>query len=74
MSTQTAQSVQSASFVFRSYHFTVKRRLDGTLVYRDTAHLGGPWSNAANAVNNSSYHHLFRRGLRQAMEELGWKS
>ena len=58
----------TTQFEFRGITFTVKR-LDenGAIVYRDSAHMGGPWSNAAKSAVCTSLHATFRRRLRVAM-------
>lgn len=39
-------------------------------LYKDAAHLGGPWSNAAKAIGNKSLHATFRTKLQAAVNRL----
>lgn len=58
------------SFHHNGIMYDVKRTTDGRIVYRDAAHLGGPWSDATRTVSNTSFHLKFRRALRAAMEDV----
>jgi hypothetical protein len=56
-------------FPWRSYKFTVRLK-DGATVYRDSAHIGGPWSSVVDTLKNSSVALTFRRQLAKAEREL----
>jgi hypothetical protein len=53
-------------FTWRGITFVV-RLSDGQAVYRDRAHLGGPWSNAAKSIVSTSLDGSFRRALQAAV-------
>jgi hypothetical protein len=53
-------------FTWKNIIFQVKRFNSGGYFYRDKAHLGGPWTNLENTLNNSSIHGQFKRKLREA--------
>lgn len=55
-----------AEFQFKGITFVVKRSLAGNLIYKDKAHLGGPWSKVNESLSNKSLDRTFRNGLRLA--------
>ena len=57
-------------FTWEGVTFTVRLRSDGMAVYRDKAHLGGPWSVAGATLCNSSIDAGFRRALTRAVESI----
>ena len=72
----------STTFEWRGTTFTVKRSTglsyrtvhhqpqDGLIIYRDVAHVGGPWSDAHKSAVCTSLHPMFRRRLRTAMGQI----
>ena len=59
------------NFVWHNVTFTVARPHNRDhLVYRDTAHVGGPWSRVDTTLANTSIHVGFRRALRKAVASL----
>lgn len=42
----------------------------GAVLYRDKAHLGGPWSNVAETMPNASVDRVFRNRLHKAEREV----
>lgn len=60
-----------AEFVWKNIRFVVKiNHFDGSMVYKDAAHLGGQWSDAQRSIDNKSLDATFRRRLKAAMEDL----
>jgi len=57
-------------FTWRGITFVVRKDANGTTVYRDKAHLGGPWSNVAKTVGNTSLEASFRKALQAAALKL----
>lgn len=57
-------------FVFKGVTFQVKLDAVNYPVYRDKAHLGGPWSDAIRAAANKSLDLKFRRSLQSAIAKL----
>lgn len=55
--------------VFKGVRFVVQE-VNGEMVYRDEAHLGGPWSSAIGSINNSSINLKFRKLLAKAVARL----
>ncbi len=60
-------------FRFKGVVFKVKQNTSGKFVYRDYAHLGGPWSDAAAAIANTSLDITFRKELKRAIELGHWQ-
>lgn len=60
----------TTKFTFKGFTFVVVCRDDGTCLYRDAAHLGGPLSNAAASIADKSVHRDFRRFLKAAVDRL----
>jgi len=58
------------TFQFKQFTFGVKRWSDGSVVFRDIAHLGGPWTDAKKLLANTGYDICFRRSLAKAIKEL----
>jgi hypothetical protein len=58
------------TFTFKNITFVVKRNDKGSVVYKDKAHLGGPWSNAFDTMDNQAIDSKFKRRLRKAADNL----
>jgi hypothetical protein len=56
-------------FTWKKITFLVKMS-SGATVYRDKAHLGGPWSQVVDTLKNSSFDLSFRRALAKAEKEV----
>ena len=56
---------EKVTFQYKNITFVLKIR-DNTLVYRDEAHLGGPWSDVTKSLNNKSLDSRFRKALYDA--------
>jgi len=57
-------------FTWEGVTFTVRLRSDGIAVFRDKAHLGGPWSVAASIICCTGAAASFKRALRKAVDSL----
>lgn len=58
-------------FTYQGNEYTVRiHSVGGHAVYRDSKHLGGPWSNAESTIRNSSIQLGFRRKLQEAVSQL----
>lgn len=57
-------------FIFRGVTFVVKRLPDGRLVYKDKAHLGGPWSDYLLTISNKSFSRVFKNLLYQTSTKM----
>ena len=69
--TKPTSTVPEVFFEFRGTTFVVRRPLEsGVTMYKDAAHLGGPWSVATVSLGNSSLHPEFRKSLRAASVKL----
>lgn len=55
------------SFRFKDFLIVVKRspKKNGRIVYKDAAHVGGPWSDAMRDMNNTSLNKTFRQRLKE---------
>lgn len=65
--------MESTTFKFKGIEFTVKisnRLCPGRPIYRDSAHLGGPWSLVETSIQNKSLDIRFRRALESARQRL----
>lgn len=67
--------VSTFTFLGREYTVRMKDGHDARCVaqhdvYRESIHLGGPWTIANRTLANPSIHAGFKRGLRQAMRKL----
>lgn len=57
-------------FVWAGIKFDVRRSpSSGRWVYRDAAHLGGPWTDACAVLANTSIKASFRRALKDAIRQ-----
>lgn len=58
------------TFKFKGVTFVVKLNQQNIPVYRDQAHLGGPWSDVVSSTRNPSLDSKFRKLLSNASVEL----
>ncbi len=56
------------TFTERGVTYQVRKRKDGQVVYRDEAHLGGPWSLARLSIANTTLRLSFRLELQKAVK------
>jgi hypothetical protein len=57
-----------ATFNWRGFAWEVTTTKSGDFVYRDAAHIGGPWSLCSSTIANKSVNSTFRRLLKKAAE------
>ena len=60
----------TATFTFKQMHFTVRKTGASTYEYRETRHIGGPWSSVGKTLESTSVHSTFKRLLREACQDL----
>lgn len=59
----------TTTFIWKGMEWSVKF-IDGCTLYRETLHLGGPWSNVVDTLKNPSIDLSFRKLLAQAEKKL----
>ena len=69
MADSVNEYLRRTTFEFKGRTYVVRIR-DGAAVYREEAHLGGPWSEASRSISNTSLHSTFRRLLAATVKEL----